>query len=137
MNCLRLTPFAFIALFILFPETALAQGEAPETALQGLELIALALGGLGASIAGLVGSVLTDLFKGIPFLSSDQKGRTEKFILELLAGLLSVGTAWIITQATPIAEWLDSSGTWAMIAMAWPWARGFYIQRKRARQVAG
>jgi len=122
-----------LALAVVWPVLAQEQdGSGPGTAVEFLNRLMLALGPAG--LAGLLGSQLTDRVKALfPFLSGEQQNELGRALTQLIAVVLSIGSAYVIAYLTPVAEFLDRSGLWQVILFAYPFAWTFFQVEYRRR----
>ena len=72
----------------------------------------------------------------LPFLGQTETARLGGLLAEIAALLISTGCGWLaLTWLTPLAQWLDQSGVWAVAIAAWPVARSWFELRKRREAV--
>jgi hypothetical protein len=121
-----------VLLLLALAQTVFAQGVTPpDTAQHGLDWLVILL----AALPGLIGTMLLDELKKLPFLA-DHPGESQIIrdgVVKILAAVLPIGSAYLVIYATPIATYLDSSGLWTFILTAWPWAQGWFLLSKAAR----
>lgn len=134
-----------VSLFI-FPTLAYAQEpiadpplfpiEVPETlppsAEEGLKGIALIV----ATLAGLLGTALTDAIKKIPFLNDEEKSKISGPAANLLAAVVSIITGYLMGYLGTAAGFLDSSGVWQVILFSWPAAKAWFEVEQHRKSYA-
>lgn len=111
-----------IVLVMFSTSVAYAQESLPNTANEGLNVLAVAL----AALSGLIGMRLTAAAKNLPYLRTEEKSKLSGLMADLVAFLLSTGIAYLITWLTPLAGTLDSSGLWQVLLWSWPAAKAWY-----------
>ena len=94
----------------------------PPTAEKGLEGIAILL----ASLAGLLGTALTDAIKRIPFLSAGDKSKLGGPAANLLAAIMAIASGYLMGWLGMAAGVLDTSGAWQLILFSWPAAKTWF-----------
>lgn len=100
----------------------------PATAEEALpSIITIAL----AALAGLIGNALTDAIKDLPWLKKDEKQLISGHLANLVAALISIGGAYLLTYLGPWAEYLDEQGIWLIIITAWPIAKMWFEAKKK------
>lgn len=130
-----------LLLFFVFALPALAQDgglTVPDTAVEGLALLAALFGSWVSG--GYIGSYVTDLVKKLSGLTGDvmtgeQQTRLSGAGAEFVAVALSIGAALGVNYATPVAEFLDTSGVWELITLSTPavlFAYKRFYDRKKA-----
>lgn len=139
IKLIRLLPFLFLALGVLLlaaPVVLAQEGSGdvtlPDTAAGGVDTLALFLAGL----AGLLASAITDAIKRLPFLRDEEKTAISGPTADLVAVLVSVGSAYIVAYLSQLAGFLDESGLWQVILFSWPAAKGWFEVSSLRRSVA-
>jgi len=102
----------------------------PATAEEGIAILAIAI----AVFAGLAGNALTDAIKDLPWLKTDEKQLISGHGANLVAALISIGGAYLLTYLGPWAEYLDQTGIWLIIITAWPIAKAWFEAKKKRQQ---
>lgn len=106
--------------------------ELPDTALKGVDILAVMLGAL----AGLIAKYLTNAIKALPFLTEGDKDKITGPAATALAAVVSVAVGYILAYAGVAANFLDTSGVWQVLVTAWPWAVKWYHDSRKPVVVA-
>lgn len=132
--------FVGVALFALFPLPGVAQGDMPmpelaNTATETLSQLSLWL----ASLAGVLGSRITERVKALPVFSPEQKTELSRILTEFSAFIIAAFSGAIVGGLANLAGLIDQSGVWAVVLLAYPVALGYFQvdqRRKVAKQTA-
>jgi len=106
----------------------------PATAVDLVTILAgLIAGWIGS---GYIGSYLTDVLKGITWLSDEDRSAIAGRWAELTAIVLSVGLNFGVNEwLLPLAQYLDTAGHWTALLLALPaikFAKDRYLGERRS-----
>jgi hypothetical protein len=127
----KFLPLLFLILILAAPAMAQNGDAPPATAAEGVQWLAVGL----AAAAGLLASALTDALKRIPWLTDGDKSKISGPLADLVAALVSVGSAYLLGYLGQVAGFLDQSGLWQVVIFAWPAAKGWFEITTRRKEV--
>lgn len=120
---------ALILLLAVLAAPAFAQDQPPElppTAAEGVGWIKWAL----VAMAGLVSTRLTEVLSNISWLKKEDKEKVRQPLLDFVAAVIAIGSAYLLLNADIVAQFLDNSGWWSVILWAWPAAYAWFLGQK-------
>ncbi len=120
------TRVLLVVFFVLMLAVPVFAQDLPDTAAEGLEWLAVAI----VALSGLIATKLTEALARMPFLSDADKDKIRRPLLNLVAGVISIGSAYLMMYGGDLAGFLDSSGLWNVVVWAWPAAVAWFTTQK-------
>lgn len=110
----------FLAAFLLFlfASSATAQETVPlpETAQEGIEMLAVML----AAVGGLAASMVMDAVKKLSFMSKENRDKVGQWLAGGVTMLVAIGTGGLIAFLLPYAVDLQETGIWKVTVTVGP-----------------